>query len=121
MTGQALSNSNQNYERGVIQITFRRRFFQKLNLAKDRRRYKILRQKTHKRILPFETEYRPSVPNLNNVPMTKRHLIKNQPVLREIFRPSNPFVQKQAEPNFELKVSDNTNGSMGVVFGLSIL
>ena len=44
------------------------------------------KQKTHKRILPFVTEYRPSVPNLKNILMEKWHLIKNQPVLREIFK-----------------------------------
>ena len=55
-----------------------------LNLAKDGRRYKI--NKTHKRILPFVTEYRPSVPNFKNILMTKWHLIKNQNVLRETFK-----------------------------------
>ena len=44
------------------------------------------KEKTHKRILPFVTEYRPSVPNLKNILMAKWHLIKNQPVLREIFK-----------------------------------
>ena len=44
------------------------------------------KQKTPKRILPFVTEYRPSVPNLKNILMEKRHLVKNQPVLREIFK-----------------------------------
>ena len=44
------------------------------------------KQKTHKRILPFVTEYRPSVPNLKNILMAKWHLIQNQPVLREIFK-----------------------------------
>ena len=53
------------------------------------------KQKTHKRILPFVTEYRPSVPNLKNILMKKWHLIENQPVLKEIFRPSHPFVQKR--------------------------
>ena len=41
-----LSNSNDNNERGVIQMTFRRRFFQKLNLTKDRRGYKINKRRT---------------------------------------------------------------------------
>ena len=41
-----LSNSNDNYERGVIQITFRRTFLQKLNLAKERRRYGINKRRT---------------------------------------------------------------------------
>ena len=44
------------------------------------------KQKTLKRILPFVTEYRSSVPNLKNILMAKWHLIKNQPVLREIFK-----------------------------------
>ena len=44
------------------------------------------KQKTRKRILPFVTEYRPSVPNLKIILMKKWHLIANQPVLREIFK-----------------------------------
>ena len=42
-----LGNSNESYERGVIQITFQRRFFQKLNSAKDHRRYKINKRRTN--------------------------------------------------------------------------
>ena len=44
------------------------------------------RTKTRQRILPFVTEYRPSVPNLKNILMSKRHLIENQPLLREIYK-----------------------------------
>ena len=40
------------------------------------------KQKTRKRVLPFVTEYCPSVPNLKNVLMSKWHLIENQPLLR---------------------------------------
>ena len=43
-----LGNSNESYEGGVIQITFQRRFFQKLNSAKDHRHYKI--NKRHARM-----------------------------------------------------------------------
>ena len=43
------------------------------------------KQKTHKGILPFVTEYRP-MPSLKNILMAKWHLVKNQPVLREIFK-----------------------------------
>ena len=77
-------------------------------------------------ILPFVTEYRPSVPNLNNILMAKWHLIKNQPVLREIFKQSNPFIQKREDvkrytrQSQTLKVNYNYDGPMGVVFGLSI-
>ena len=38
------------------------------------------KQKTRKRILPFVTEYRLSVPNLKNILMSKWHLIENQPL-----------------------------------------
>ena len=34
----------------------------------------------------FVTEYRPSVPNLKNILMSKWHLIENQPLLREIYK-----------------------------------
>ena len=43
------------------------------------------KQKTRKRILLFVTEYRPSVPNLKNILISKWHLIENQPLLREIY------------------------------------
>ena len=44
------------------------------------------KQKTRKRILPFVTEYRSSVPCLKNILMSKWHLIENQPLLREIYK-----------------------------------
>ena len=44
------------------------------------------KQKTRKRVLPFVTEYCPSVPNLKNVLMSKWHLIENQPLLRQIYK-----------------------------------
>ena len=44
------------------------------------------KQKTRNKILPFVTEYRPSVPNLKRILMSKWHLIENQPVLREIYK-----------------------------------
>ena len=44
------------------------------------------KQKTRKRILPFVTEYRPSVPNLKHILMKKWHLIQKQPLLRAIFK-----------------------------------
>ena len=36
--------------------------------------------------MPFVTEYRPSVPSLKNILMSKWHLIENQPLLREIYK-----------------------------------
>ena len=44
------------------------------------------KQKPRKRMLPFVTEYRPSVPNLKNILMSKWHLIENRPQLREIYK-----------------------------------
>ena len=44
------------------------------------------KQKTRKRVLPFVTEYRPSVPCLKNILISKWHLIENQPLLREIYK-----------------------------------
>jgi len=44
------------------------------------------KQKVRKRILLFVTEYRPSVPKLKTILMSKWHLIQNQPLLREIHK-----------------------------------
>ena len=46
------------------------------------------KQKTRKNILPFVTEYRPSVPNLKFILMSKWHLIENQPLLKGIYKDS---------------------------------
>jgi len=48
----------------------------------------VLQQKykSQKDILPFVTQYQPSVPNLKHVLMQKWHLIQNQPSLRQIFK-----------------------------------
>ena len=44
------------------------------------------KQKTRTRILPFVTEYLPSMPDLQHILMNKWHLIQNQPLLRKIFK-----------------------------------
>ena len=44
------------------------------------------KEKTHKSILPFVTQYLPAVPNLKNILMSKWHSIQNQPLLREIYK-----------------------------------
>jgi len=36
-----------------------------------------------KKILPFETQYHPALPNLKNMLMGKWHLIQNQPHLKD--------------------------------------
>ena len=43
-------------------------------------------QKAHRRILPFVTQFHPSLPRLKNILMQKWHLIENQPLLREIYK-----------------------------------
>lgn len=43
-------------------------------------------QKAHKRILPFVTQFHPSLPCLKNILMEKWHLIQNPPLLREIYK-----------------------------------
>jgi len=42
------------------------------------------KQKTHNRILPFFTEFRPSMPDLKHIRMNKWHLTQNKPLLRKI-------------------------------------
>ena len=44
------------------------------------------KQKTRQNNLLFVTEYRPSMPNLTTILMSKWHLIENQPLLREIYK-----------------------------------
>ena len=51
-------------------------------------RKQALQQKPHtnKTILPFVTQYHPSVPNLKQIQMENWHLIERQPLLREIYK-----------------------------------
>ena len=50
------------------------------------------KQKVHKKILPFVTQFQPSLPCLKNILMdTEWHLIQNQPLLREIYK-EPPFI-----------------------------
>ena len=44
------------------------------------------KQKANKGILPFVTQYKPSVPNLKQISISKWHEIENQPLLREAFK-----------------------------------
>ena len=47
-------------------------------------------QRMRSGLIPFVTQYNPSVPNLKNI-LSKWHLIENQPLLREIYR-EPPFI-----------------------------
>ena len=44
------------------------------------------RRKQNLRIVPFVTQYHPSVPNLKQILMQKWHLIQQQPLLNKIFK-----------------------------------
>ena len=54
------------------------------------------KQKTRKRMLPFVTEYRPSMPDLKHILMSKWHLIQNRPSLRKIFK-HPPLISSRKE------------------------
>ena len=44
------------------------------------------KNKENKRILPFVTQYQPSVPNLKQILTREWHLIESQPLLNDIFK-----------------------------------
>ena len=44
------------------------------------------KKKAHKKILPFVTQFHPSLPCLKNILTEKCHLIQNQPLLRGIYK-----------------------------------
>ena len=57
----------------------------KVNLA-ERKNALTQKQKAHKKIPPFVTQFQPSLPCLKNILMDKWHLIQNQLLLREIYK-----------------------------------
>ena len=87
------------------------------------------KQKTRKNILPFITEYRPSVASLKTIQMSKWHLIENQPLLREIYKDPSPLSYRKREiferltrkSKLALKVIFFLSRPIGAVFGLSSL
>ena len=91
---QKKKSSNTTFEETITLFKQRLRYRGYLENLKDktlsevkfRERMSALqnKQKTRKNILPFVTEYRPSVPNLKQ--FSKWHLIENQPLLREIYK-----------------------------------
>ena len=56
-----------------------------VNLA-DRKNALTQKQKAQKKILPFMTQFQPSLLCLKNILMDNWHLIQNQPLLREIYK-----------------------------------
>ena len=53
---------------------------------KDRKLALQQKPKTNQRILPFVTQYQPSVPNLKQILIKNWHLIEQQPLLSEIYK-----------------------------------
>ena len=68
------------YPEMLIQETFSEVKFENRNAALTQK------PKENKRILPFVTQYKPSVPNLKQILMKNGHLIEQQPRLKEIFK-----------------------------------
>ena len=68
------------YPESFIQNTLSEVNFEDRKLALQQKR------RENKRILPFVTQYQPSVPNLKQIIINKWHLIKRQPLLNEIFK-----------------------------------
>ena len=62
------------------------------------------KDKTQKDILPFVTQYRPSVSNLKQALLTKWHLIQNQPLLCQIFKEAPIISYKKGESLRDLLV-----------------
>ena len=68
------------YPEDFIRRTLSEVTFENRNLALQQK------QREQKKILPFVTKYHPAVPNLKPELMNNWHLIRQQPLLREIYR-----------------------------------
>ena len=73
-----------------------------LSQVKYHERMSVLKtkKKTNKRILPFVTEYRPSVPNLKTILMNKWYLIESQSLLKEKFK-EPPMISYRKEKSLK--------------------
>ena len=72
------------------------------------------KRKQNMQILPFVTQYRPSVPNLKQILMHNWHLIHRQPFLSRIFKDSPIFSYKRmysARPSKTLTQLLHVDGS----------
>ena len=79
-------------------------------------------QKVQNGLVPFVTQYNPSVPNLKNTLMSKWHLIENQPLLREIYRepPLISYKRGKSLGDILVRAKDiSQHETAGVVFSLS--
>jgi len=79
------------YPENLIQATLSEVKFEERKLALQPK------QRENKRILPFVTQYQPSVPNLKQILMRKWHLIEQQGITeRNLQGPAPHFLQKRA-------------------------
>jgi len=60
------------------------------------------KQKEPKWILPFVTQFLPTVPNLKQILVSKWHLVERQPLLKEIFEPTILSYRRGRSPKDEL-------------------
>ena len=67
------------------------------------------RRKQNLRILPFVTQYRPSVPNLKQILMQKWHLIQQQPLLNKMFKDPPMVAYKRGRPLKDTHSSQTVN------------
>ena len=68
------------YPKNLVQRTLSEVIF------KNRKQALQQKRRTNNRILPFVTQYHPSVTNLKQILMENWHLIERQPLLREIYK-----------------------------------
>lgn len=79
----------------AIQRILFKHFYQILNLQKLKESVLQQNDETRKQILPFVTQYKPSVPNLKHALMGKLHLIQNQPFLRQSYFTTHSFKKRK--------------------------
>ena len=76
----------------------------------DRKNALTQKQKAQKKILPFVTQFQPSLPCLKNILMDKWNLIQNQPLLREIYK-EPPLISYRKGKSLKDMVFINTMGT----------
>ena len=76
----------------------------------DRKNALTQKQKVHKKILPFVTQFQPSLPCLKNILMDKWHLIQNQPLLREIYKEPPLISYRKGKSLKDMLVKQNYKG-----------
>ena len=76
---RALLNNLHEVNSSIQKIPIRNKIHERESALKQNKQ-------SQKDILPFDTQYQPSVPNIKEALMNKWHLIQNQPLLQQIFK-----------------------------------